>query len=126
MEYTALFAKLFGIFFLSVGVLAVSGGLDIKKMLKSFSDSQGLTIMSGFMMIALGGFMVDTHNIWVKDWPVAVTVLAWATLFKGITFIAFPNLIPAIGLKFKKAPVKPLSLLILAIGVLYCYIGFAL
>ena len=39
----------------------------------------------------LGLVTVVLHNIWVWDWRVAVTILGWVTLCKGIEKISFPN-----------------------------------
>lgn len=126
MELSILIAKLSGIFFLSVGICSVSGKLDVDKMLRSFDDSPGLRIMSGFAMITIGGLIIQYHNIWEKDWRVLVTIIGWAGMLKGITFIAFPQMISGLGGKFKKAPVQSLGWLVIALGLIYSYFGFLL
>lgn len=126
MELSILVAKLSALFFIAVGIRAVSGNLNIKKMLASFDDSQGLTIMSGFAMIAIGGLLVENHNIWVKDWPVLVTIIGWASLIKGVIFVGFPDVISFSGGMFKKAPVDKLGYVIIALGLLFGYYGFGL
>ena len=124
MEHSILIAKLAGIFFLAVGLRSVTGKMNIKKMLDSFDDSPGLTIMSGFAMIAVGGILIQHHNIWVRDWPVLVTIIGWATMLKGISFIAFPDIISGIGGRFRKMPVEKLGWVVIAIGFVYAYFGF--
>lgn len=123
MELSILIAKLAAVFFVSVGIRAVTGKLNVTKMLKSFDDSSGLTIMSGFAMIAVGGLLIEHHNIW-SGWQVLVTLIGWAGLLKGISFIAFPQMISGIGGKFTKAPVQQLGFVIIALGLIYAYFGF--
>ena len=45
---------------------------------------------------------VILHNFWVWDWPVAITILAWSTLIKGIMKIGFPEHIRKQAQRFKK------------------------
>ena len=117
-------AKLSAIFFLSVGIYALSGKLDVKKMLKSFDESPGLTIMSGFAMIVIGGLLIEYHNIWVKDWPVLVTILGWASMIKGVTFITCPRIFSGLEGTLKDLKAQPLGYIIIVVGLIYGYFGF--
>lgn len=124
MELSYLIAKIFALFFVAVGLSVVLGNLDVNKMVKSFQDSPALMIMSGFMMVVTGGLMIQYHNLWVKDWRVLITIMGWATLIKGVVFIAFPSLMPIVGSKFKNVNVQPLGFVIMAIGLGFGYLGF--
>ena len=42
-------------------------------------------------MALAGLFFVLSHNIWVADWTVLVTIFAWGTLLKGDAFMIMPD-----------------------------------
>jgi len=50
------------------------------------------TIMLGFMTVFIGSFMAMAHNIWEMSPRVLTTVLAWAAVFKGTSFLLTPEL----------------------------------
>lgn len=93
MELSILVAKIFTLFILAWGVGVATGKLNMKKALDSFEESQGLMFATGFFSLILGALLVQYHNIWVKDWTVLITILAWATLIKGVLMIAYPQVL---------------------------------
>ena len=60
-------------------------------------------IMTGFMSqptllffvaaftLILGLLLVVSHNVWVKGWPVVITVIAWLTLIGGVVRLFAPE-----------------------------------
>ena len=119
-----LVAKILAIYLLAVGVGMLNGNINIKKMYDSFEKSEGLLIISGFICSVLGFLLVQYHNIWVKDWTVLVTIVAWATLIKGVLLIAFPNTVMSIGKNFYKNNSQALSFVVLALGAVLAYYSF--
>ncbi len=93
MELSILVAKIFTLYILAVGVGVLSGKLNISKMVDDLEKSHGLTLVTGFLLLVLGALLVQYHNIWVKDWTVLITILAWAILIKGILLIAYPQVL---------------------------------
>ena len=49
-----------------------------------FHQTQDTTFLLGLATVIL-------HNVWAANRTVAVTILGWATLLKGITKIGFPE-----------------------------------
>ena len=119
-----LVAKILAIYLLAVGVGMLNGNINIKNLYSSFEKSEGLLIISGFICIVLGFLLVQYHNIWVKDWTVLVTIVAWATLIKGVLLIAFPNTVMSIGQNFYKNNSRALSFVVLALGAVLAYYSF--
>ena len=72
-----------------LGALSVGAGL-LGRIIK-MTDDKAITVSTGYITFLLGLVTVVLHNIWVMDWRVAITILGWTTLFKGITKIAFPE-----------------------------------
>jgi len=123
MELSIFVAKLMALFYLGMGLAVLGGQVDAQKMMKSFSDSSGLTMISGLVMIVLGGLLVQNHNFWVKDWTVLVTIIGWALLVKGFLYTAFPRSIIAFSSPFIVQS-KSFGYLIVGIALVFGYFGF--
>jgi hypothetical protein len=123
MELSILVAKILALYYLAIGVGVLSGKVNVSKVIKSFEDSPGLTLISGFLMIITGALLVNAHNLWVKDWTVLITIVAWAILIKGILFTAAPQMLLSFKGLYKN--MKPSwGVLVIAIGLLFGYFGF--
>lgn len=55
------------------------------------TEEKPITVSTGYITFLLGLATVILHNIWVTNWTVAITILGWTTLLKGITKIGFPE-----------------------------------
>ena len=54
-------------------------------------DGPGLLLLTGVFTLAGGAAWVVGHNVWTGGaLPVAVTLLGWLTLIKGVALIATP------------------------------------
>ena len=59
--------------------------------ISSMMESPGLMLVTGIFTMAGGAAMVVGHNVWSGGaLPVAVTLLGWLTLIKGIALMAMP------------------------------------
>jgi hypothetical protein len=50
-----------------------------------------LIFLSGFGALIIGIMLVVSHNIWVWDWRLVITLIGWMTLIKGIIRIFYPE-----------------------------------
>jgi hypothetical protein len=59
--------------------------------INSMMESPGLILVTGIFTMAGGAAMVVGHNVWSGGaLPVAVTLLGWLTLIKGVALMATP------------------------------------
>ena len=59
--------------------------------LNSIMQSLGLILVTGIVTMAGGAAMVVGHNVWSGGaLPVAVTLLGWLTLLKGVALMVTP------------------------------------
>src|SRR3989338_6826871 len=91
MDLSIYLAKVMGLY-----LLIVSFGLLINKkrlihILIDFLKNPPLVFLSGFFALVIGLLLVTSHNIWIMDWPVLITILGWLSLIKGTIRIAFPH-----------------------------------
>ena len=99
MEISVFFARFWGSLFMILGLQSVGANL-LGRTIKMTED-KAITVSTGYITFLLGLVTVILHNVWVFDWRVAVTILGWATLFKGMTKIGFPQQINKQAQMFK-------------------------
>lgn len=122
MDLSVFAAQVLAVYYLSVGVGVLSSNVKVDTMIAEFEKSSGLMLVTVFFLIVLGMLMVEYHNIWVQDWTVLVTIIAWAILIKGVLMVAFPQFISAFKGMFKN--MQSWGLLVILVGLVFGYFGF--
>lgn len=89
MDVSVFFARFWGSLFLLLGLSSV--GAQFLGRVIGYTEDRTVTVSTGYITFLLGLVTVSLHGIWVWDWRLAVTLLGWVTLLKGITKIAFPE-----------------------------------
>jgi len=100
MEITIFLARLWGSFFIIFGLLFIITR-QLGKTIE-MTDDKSFVISTGYYTLLLGLITVILHNIWVLNWTLAITLLGWSTLIKGIIKIGFPEQINKQAQRFKK------------------------
>src|SRR3989344_7945247 len=88
MELSNFLANVFGISIIAVSLSLLSYPKIIKKIFESMQNETTL-FFTGVVSFVIGISMILTHNIWVYDWKVIVTILGWAILLKGVIRLFF-------------------------------------
>jgi len=100
MDISIFFARFWGSFFVVFGLLFI-----ITKQLGKtieMTDNKAFVISTGYISFLMGLVTVILHNVWALNWKVAITILGWSTLIKGIMKIGFPEVIHKQAQRFKK------------------------
>lgn len=121
MEISIFFAKLWGSFFVIFGLLFV-----ITKQLGKtieMTDNKAFVISTGYISLLMGLVTIILHNVWVLDWRIAITILGWSTLLKGIGKIGFPELIHRQAQRFKSGQWLSATFLLL-LGAWLLWVSF--
>ena len=100
MDISIFFARFWGSFFIIFGLLFIITR-QLGKTIE-MTDNKAFVIATGYITLLMGLVTVILHNVWVLDWRVAITVLGWSTLIKGIGKIGFPEQIHKQAQRFKK------------------------
>lgn len=122
-ELTLFVARAVALVYLPMGVGLMTGQISGKAMVKSYKDSPGLALWIGIFAVLAGTFLVQYHNIWVKGWPILVTLLGWVAVIEGVAFIAFPKALLPLSEKMSKND-KTWGFIGLLLGLLFGYLGF--
>ena len=123
MEISIYLARFWGSLFMILGLMSVGAKL-LGRIIK-YTEDKTITISTGYITFLLGLITVVLHNIWVVDWRVAITILGWTTLLKGIEKIGFPDRINKKAQMFKGGQIL-WGFVIFLIGVCYFWISLKL
>ncbi len=100
MDISIFFSRLWGSYFIIFGLLFI-----ITKQLGKtieMTDNKAFVISTGYITLIMGLTTVILHNVWEGNWKIAITILGWSTLIKGIGKIGFPDQIHKQVQRFKK------------------------
>lgn len=123
MEISIYLARFWGSLFIILGLASV--GAKFLGRVIHYTQDKSITVSTGYITFLLGLITVVLHNIWVFDLQIAITILGWVTLFKGIEKIAFPDRVNKIAQVFKGRQTL-WGFVILFIGIFYFWISLKL
>ena len=121
MDITIFLARFWGSLFIILGLQSIF--VKFLGRVIQYTEDKSITVFTGYITFLLGLATVVAHNVWVLDWRITITILGWATLFKGIEKIAFPNRINKAAQKFKNQQVL-WGIVILLIGAWFFWMSF--
>ena len=127
--YTSLFlAKLIGPIFVIVGTGLLLNGDRYRAVVDEVMSSHTLLYIFGAIALTGGLAIVLTHNIWVWDWPVIITIVGWLMIVRGSFRIVFPQQVEDLARKMVAGWPEVLlisGVLVITIGAFLCWKGFA-
>ncbi|OGF23276.1 hypothetical protein A2Y83_00130 [Candidatus Falkowbacteria bacterium RBG_13_39_14] len=111
MDISIFFAQLWGSHFVIFGLLFIITG-QLGRTIE-MTDNKAFVISTGYITLIMGLVTVILHNVWVIDWRIAITILGWSTVIKGIQKIGFPEHIHKQAQRFKKGQMISAAIMIL-------------
>lgn len=90
---TIILAKIFGLYFLAIGIALVINPNRFKKIYQQSMDDENFLLFGGVLALLIGAFIVSIHNVWVLQWPIIITLLGWWSLSKGFFLLIYPEFI---------------------------------
>ncbi|MFH1391886.1 MAG: hypothetical protein ABIH20_06245 [Candidatus Diapherotrites archaeon] len=121
LEISFALARFWGLFYIIFSLLFIVTQ-QLGKTIE-MTDDKKFVIATGYSTLLMGLGTVAIHNIWVWDWPVAITILGWGTVMKGIHKIGFPESIHEKAQMFKNKQFFS-TLFLLLLGIWLSWIGF--
>lgn len=130
MEVSIFLGRALGIYLLIIGLSMLFNHKVFFRTFQEWTDHPNSITITAFISIILGILMVLVHNVWVADWRIVITLLAWLTLIKGIIRLNFPHAVPKTMQYFEQSRTAYFSLsifcLLLAIFLLvFSFISFS-
>ena len=126
MNTSVFLAKLIGPIALVLGLGILINRTAMRAVLDEFIRNRALVFLTGLITMPAGLAIVLTHNVWVADWPLLITVLGWLALISGAVRIAAPQDAVKFGRRVYDQPNGPLvgAAIWAGIGASLCFFGY--
>jgi len=126
MPTSIFIAKLLGPLFFVVGIAIPLRAPAFRDLLREFVRSPALLYLAGFLGLLGGVALVLTHNVWVLDWRLIITLIGWVTIVRAVVTIFRPEIIMVIGSKIcdSQGIFFGASAINFIIGLVLCYFGY--
>ncbi|UCC99006.1 MAG: hypothetical protein JSW66_03795 [Phycisphaerales bacterium] len=91
MDSTIFLAQFWGWLSVITAMVYLLRGSPFLDELLTMHEDKGFVFLSGWVLLALGLITIILHHVWVADWRVIITITGWASTFKGVTRMGFPE-----------------------------------
>ena len=91
MDTSLFIVKILGPCFLVVALGIMLNRGFFQKVMEDFCKNSALMFFGGMFALVVGLVVVLNHNVWVRGWPVVITIYGWGGILKGIWMLVFPN-----------------------------------
>jgi hypothetical protein len=126
MQASIFLAKLLGPILLVAGIAMLVNRKDLDALAQELLRSRVLLFLLGLIDLAIGLAIVLTHNVWVADWRLIITLLGWLLMVRGAVRVLVPDQAKALGAKLlKNANAVTGSLAVTTgLGLVLSYFGY--
>ena len=97
MNASIFLAKMIGPMMLVMGLTVLVHSQRTRRMAKEFLESESLIFLSGVITLPVGLAIVITHNVWVANWPVIITLFGWIAVAAGVARMTLPGAMKVVG-----------------------------
>jgi hypothetical protein len=127
MATSIFLAKLLGPILLLAAVAVFVNRKAIDALAREVLDGHALLLLLGFLDFTAGLAIVLTHNVWVANWRVIITLLGWLLLVRGVVRSVIPDQVRPYGLKLLRNPnfINGVVAVMLVLGLVLSYFGYA-
>ena len=127
MDVSLFLAKALGLYLVILSIGMLFDAARFRPLIIGIVDNPALLFLSGFIALILGIVLVVSHNLWVLDWRLIMTITAWLILIKGIIRVVFPEMFIDVSRKWVKNDIAyyVTGIVCLGFGVFLAYHGFA-
>ena len=126
MDISIFLAQALGLYLIIISLAFTFNQRRFKPIILDMMNAPGLMLISGFMALIIGILLVTSHNIWVMDWRVIITITGWMALLKGLNIIFFPQMLTDLSINWieNKVTYYATFLFTFIMGVIFIYFGY--
>lgn len=123
MEISLVAAKILGLYLVVSGLFMIFRGKTLPHMVKDLFDHPAVLYLAGAILIFLSSLFLLQSNIWDGTWRTIITIIAWATLIKGIAYILAPEMLRQMATKKLLDTANLYGVIAVVAGVYLFFIG---
>ena len=90
-------SKFLGPVILALSIPMIVTPTSLQDTTRRFLADSPLVLISGVLAMTAGLSIVNTHNVWVLNWTLIVTLFGWALLLGGASRIVAPRVVDRFG-----------------------------
>lgn len=90
-------SKILGPIILALSMSMILTPDSLQETTRRFLADRPLVLISGVLAMTAGLSIVNTHNLWVLDWRLIVTLFGWALLLGGAVRVVAPRFVDRVG-----------------------------
>lgn len=90
MEISIFLAKVVGVYFIIMGLLALTSQKGVMNMVDQLKDKANFLVL-GFVTTLIGLLMVVSHSVWTTPHQIAISLIGWVSFIKGLIILFFPT-----------------------------------
>jgi hypothetical protein len=126
MDISIFLAKVVGLYLVITGFFTFIKYKEFPNIIKSMSLEKGTLFVLAIITLMIGLLLVVSHNIWVLDWRLLITLIAWLILLSGIFRLFFLDYFARVGQWWTKhmSCAITVSVIFFLIGIFLIYKGF--
>ena len=88
---TLFLATVVGWYFVIFSLFLLLRHDHVKAIMSELLAHRGLFFILALFTLIIGLLLVASHNVWVNEWPVAITIFSWFVLIGGLIRLFFPE-----------------------------------
>ncbi len=121
---TLFFAKAIGLYMIAAGIGGFTSAGRWRAILEEMKNQTTLVLFGGILAYLVGIAMVLTHNVWTDPLAIAVSIVGWLALLKGLVLLCLPDPLMNVAHGMARPGAsKVWSLFAIAVGALFLYGG---
>jgi hypothetical protein len=126
MQTSVFLARLLGPMLIVFGLAFAIHRKIYTAMAKEFIGSRSLVYLAGACALTGGLALVLTHNVWVGDWRVLITLIGWMATIAGTLRLLLPDMVRRVGgdMFVSERPVFITGVIWAVVGAVLCYAGY--
>ena len=127
MEISIFLARAFAIYLIIISIAILFRRKSFLDNINAMMEHRPTLYLSAIITLILGILLVLSHNLWVANWQVVITLLAWFVLIKGTVRVLFPEWDDKWKHTFDSKKVSTtIGIIALIIGIYLFVMGFLL
>jgi hypothetical protein len=126
MQASIFLAKLIGPIVLIAGIAMLINRKELDALAQELMRSHLLFMLLGLVDFSIGLAIVLTHDVWVADWRVIITLLGWLLIARGAVRLLIPDQVKPLGARLLKNPDAVTGSLAATtgLGIVLTYFGY--
>ena len=120
-------AKLIGPICVVLGIALLFNNAGFRALAKTYLDNHTFIFLLGLISLPCGLAIVLTHNVWVADWRLVITIIGWLAAVSGTIRLVSPQRAAAMGhsMLANSANTVIAGIVYVAIGMMLCFFGYS-